>query len=92
LSRLIGDAKRIKSPLTLWERLAMTELRDDLLWGADAIAAEIFGDEKHRDKVYRLRTWPLFRVGAINCGRRSSIRKHIENLEKEAAAEHEGAR
>jgi hypothetical protein len=88
----VQDAKEIRSPFTLRERLGMTELREDLLCGADAIAAELFGDEKHRDKVYRLRTWPLFRVGAIICGRRSSIRKHIENLEKEAAAEHEGAR
>jgi hypothetical protein len=63
----------------------MSELYDDLLWGADAIAAEIFGDEKRRNRVYRLPpSWPIFRVNAIKCARRSSLRKHIENLEREA--------
>lgn len=64
----------------------MTEMGDDLLWGADAIAAEIFGDVKRRNRVYRLPPpWPIFRVGAIICARRSSLRKHIESLETEVA-------
>jgi hypothetical protein len=63
----------------------MSELYDDLLWGADVIAAEIFGDEKRRNRVYRLPPSADFSVNAIECARHSSLRKHIENLEREAA-------
>lgn len=55
-------------------------LSDDLLEGADAIAIELFGDAKHRRKVYHLDSLgelPTFRLGAKLCCLRSKLHEHI---------------
>ncbi len=62
-------------------------LGDDLIVGAGPLAAEIFGDEKERQRVYRLKGWPIFNIGFLKAGRRSQLRKHIEELEREAIEE-----
>lgn len=59
---------------------------DDLLRGADAIAEFVFGDRRHRRKVYYLTsvaTHPLphFRIGAHLCARRSALRQWLADLE-----------
>ncbi|TWA75648.1 hypothetical protein FBZ83_12375 [Azospirillum brasilense] len=59
-----------------------TRLSDDLLEGADAIAVELFGDAKHRRKVYHLDSLgelPTFRLGAKLCCLRSKLREHINS-------------
>ncbi len=61
-------------------------LADDLLRGADAIAEFVFGDAKCRRKIYYLANgaktnFPVFRLGAILCARRSSLLQWIEAQE-----------
>ena len=59
-------------------------LADDLLRGADQIAAFLFGDPKERRKIYylveQLRI-PHFRLGAMLCARKSRLIKWIEEQE-----------
>jgi hypothetical protein len=57
-------------------------LADDLLRGADEIAAFVFGSTKHRRKVYYYATdakarMPVFRIGAIICARKSTLLEWI---------------
>jgi hypothetical protein len=60
-----------------------SELHDDLLEGADAIAVFIFGDASKRRKVYHLQdSLPLFRLGNSLCARKSSLISMIEAQEK----------
>jgi hypothetical protein len=59
-------------------------LGDDLLYGAGEIAGFVFGstDEKARRRVYhRAPDWPLFRMGAVICGRKSTLSAHISQQE-----------
>jgi hypothetical protein len=59
-------------------------LADDLLRGAEAIATELFGDPGGKRKIYHLTSeiaphlrLPVFRLGAIICARRSTLRAWI---------------
>lgn len=58
---------------------------DDILYGADAIAAFLFGDDaKHRRKVYHLAATnglPTFNLGAIVCARKSTLLEWIKAQE-----------
>jgi hypothetical protein len=61
-------------------------LGDDLLRGAEAIAAFLFGDPKLRRKVYYLTgdarvRMPHFKLGAVICARKSTLLRWIEAQE-----------
>jgi hypothetical protein len=59
-------------------------LADDLLEGADAIAAYLYGDRKHRRKVYHLAAThgiPTFNLGALVCARKSTLIEWIKAQE-----------
>jgi hypothetical protein len=61
-----------------------SELADDLLEGADAIATYVYGDKKHRRKVYHLaatRGIPTFNLGALVCARKSTLLEWIKAQE-----------
>jgi len=73
------------------ESPAGVALADDLLEGADQIAEFLYGDPKKRRKVYHIfsetksnNKAPLFRMGSIICGRRSTLMKWISDQEKMA--------
>jgi hypothetical protein len=73
--------------------MAMDEnrLADDLLFGAAEIAAEVYGDPRKRSRVYHNRDkWPIFYIGPMLCARRSSLRKHIAEQERQAVAAQAG--
>ena len=60
-------------------------LSEDLLQGADEIAAFMFGDAKMRRKVYHLaqnERLPIFKMGARICARRSTLMAWIEKQEQ----------
>ncbi len=60
------------------------ELADDLLRGADEIAAFIFGERGSRRKVYYLAETshlPVFRLGAVLCARKSVLLRWITGQE-----------
>ena len=62
-------------------------LGDDLLCGAGAIASFVFGDTKHRRKVYYLtgdarNGMPYFKIGSITCARKSTLLSWIEEQEE----------
>jgi predicted kinase len=64
-----------------------TSLADDLLEGADAIATYVYGDPKHRRKVYHLaatRGIPTFNLGALVCARKSTLIEWIKAQEARA--------
>ena len=61
-------------------------LGDDLLRGAEAIAAFLFGDPRERRKVYYLTgesraQLPHFRLGTTICARKSTLLRWIEAAE-----------
>lgn len=61
-------------------------LAEDLLRGADEIAAFVFGSAKHRRKIYYYATdaklrMPVFRIGAIICARKSTLLEWIRQQE-----------
>jgi hypothetical protein len=61
------------------------KLADDLLEGADEIAAFIWGDAAQRRRVYHLAETsriPLFRLGSGLCARRSVLLDWIKAQEK----------
>jgi hypothetical protein len=63
----------------------MDAISDDLLYGAGPIAEFLYGDVKHRRKVYHnAAALPVFRMGAILCARRSQLVGWI--AEQETAA------
>lgn len=65
------------------------ELADDLLRGADEIAAFIFGERGSRRKVYYLvecTRLPVFRLGSTLCARRSVLLGWIAGQESKAGA------
>ena len=58
---------------------------DDLLEGAEEIARFMFGSEGKRRRVYHLAArsnLPLFRLGDVICGRRSTLLAWIAEQEK----------
>jgi len=62
---------------------ATANLADDLLRGAEAIAVFVFGDAKHRRKVYYYASdakvrLPIFRIGNVICARKSRLMEWIE--------------
>ena len=58
------------------------QIRDDLLVGADQIAEFLFGDPERRTRVYHLcHELPLFRMGALLCGRKSKLIDWVERQE-----------
>lgn len=66
---------------------ACPALADDLLRGADAIAIFVFGDVKHRRKVYYLtgeapKGMPHFKMGSVICARKSTILNWIAQQER----------
>lgn len=61
------------------------EFADDLLRGADAIAAFLYGSPKLRRKVYHLvasSNLPVFKLGAMICARRSVLMEWIRQQER----------
>lgn len=62
---------------------------DDLLHGAEAIAVFVFGDVKHRRKVYyyasdaKIQRIPIFRIGSVICARKSKLIQWIETQERD---------
>lgn len=61
-----------------------SSLSGDILYGADGIAEFLFGDRKHRRKVYNLvetGQLPVFRLGANICARKSVLLKWISTQE-----------
>lgn len=66
---------------------ACPTLADDLLRGADEIARFMFGDVKHRRKVYYLtgeapRGMPHFKMGSVICARKSTLLNWIAQQER----------
>lgn len=60
-------------------------IADDLLEGADAIAAFLFGVEGSRRKVYYLAECtklPIFRLGSVLCARKSVLLGFISSQER----------
>ena len=62
-------------------------LAADLLRGADEIARFMFGDVKHRRKVYYLtgeapRGMPHFKMGSVICARKSTLLNWIAQQER----------
>jgi hypothetical protein len=65
------------------------ELADDLLRGADEIAAFIFGTPESRRKVYYLAECcrlPVFRLGSMLCARRSVLMNWIAGQESRVSS------
>jgi hypothetical protein len=63
---------------------APAPLGDDLLRGADEIAAYVFGPRGSRRKIYYLAETshlPVFRLGSMLCARRSVIERWIAGQE-----------
>jgi hypothetical protein len=61
------------------------ELADDILRGADEIAAFIYGERGSRRKVYYLAECsrlPVFRLGSVLCARKSVLLKWIAGQER----------
>ena len=59
-------------------------LSNDLLYGAEAIAEYIFGRREDRRKIYYLfghTRIPIFRIGSVLCGRRSTLSRWISGQE-----------
>ena len=72
---------------TLTQTATEATLCDDLLHGADAIAKFMFGDAKHRRKVYYLtgeapRGMPHFKMGSVICARKSTLLNWIAQQER----------
>lgn len=62
-------------------------LAQDLLRGAEEIAAFLFGDKTQRRKVYHLAETsrlPVFRLGSVLCARRSVLMAWISEQEQRA--------
>jgi hypothetical protein len=60
-------------------------LKDDLLEGAGQIADFLYGNSCLRRKVYHLAQTsriPLFRLGSVLCGRRSTLKNWIKSQEE----------
>lgn len=90
-----GPVSRPQSDDGLPERVAhlnvaraVAPLAGDILHGADAIAAFLYGDKSHRRKVYNLvetARLPVFRLGVNICARKSVLLGWIEEQERRQA-------
>ena len=79
LARLLKGAALLETPPP-----APTEIAGDILHGADQIAHFLYGDKKHRRKVYRLvdaGKLPHFRLGVTICSRKSVLLNWISRQE-----------
>jgi hypothetical protein len=69
------------------EAQAMSDaLGEDLILGGSNLARFLFKDPKKRRKVYHMyerRLLPLFKVGPELAGRKSTLLRHIERVERE---------
>ena len=64
-------------------------LAGDILYGADEIAEFLFGDRKHRRRVYNLvesNRLPSFRIGINICARKSILLEWIAAQEDRCVA------
>jgi hypothetical protein len=66
-----------------------SNLADDILEGADAIAEFLFGSKEERRRIYYLAETsklPLFRLGAVLCARKSVLLNYITSQENRVLA------
>jgi hypothetical protein len=71
-----------------------TELANDILEGADAIAEFLFGSRSSRRKVYYLAECsklPIFRLGSVLCARKSVLLEFIAGQEERVRPHGDGA-
>jgi len=76
-SGLAGSAAQNQSP-------PGAAIAGDILYGADAIAMFLFGERKHRRRVYNLVSTnglPVFRIGVNICARKSVLLGWIADQE-----------
>jgi hypothetical protein len=81
LDRLLKGAAHLETPSA-----TPAELASDILHGAAQIAHFLYGDERHRRKVYRLvesNNLPHFRLGVNICSRKSALLNWISAQELE---------
>jgi hypothetical protein len=67
------------------------DLSADLLTGAEEIAIYLFGDAKHKRRVYHLVEkggLPVVRLGTIITARRSTLRRFWDGQEQAVFAKH----
>jgi hypothetical protein len=81
------DPEEPDTPMEASVPSASPTLGTDLLRGADEIAEFVFGDRKHRRKVYYLTgdakvRLPYFKLGSVICARKSKLLEWIENQER----------
>ena len=81
------DPEEPDTPMEASVPSASPTLGTDLLRGADEIAEFVFGDRKHRRKVYYLTgdakaRIPYFKLGSVICARKSKLLEWIENQER----------
>lgn len=65
----------------------------DVLYGADEIAAFLFGDRKHRRRVYGRAAnneLPVFRIGASVCARKSVLLEWMARQESAGDPDKQG--
>jgi hypothetical protein len=70
-----------------------SDLGDDLLVGAEAIAAFVYGDPRKKRRVFHFAAngeLPIFRVGDLLHARKSVLREFIEQRERAAVTKTEG--
>jgi hypothetical protein len=70
------------------------EFAKDLLRGAEEIAEFLYGDGKLRRRVYHLiatSNLPVFKLGAMLCGRKSVLIQWVRDQEARHANGHEKA-
>ncbi len=70
----------------------MTDLKNDLLEEAEAIAEFMFGDPKRKRAVYHMASrqrLPVFKMGSKLCARKSALLAWIEAKERAATKQTE---
>jgi hypothetical protein len=80
----LGETSEVRKGETM-------RLQGDLLHGADAIAAFVFGDAKKRRRIYQLAdttSFPIFRLGTTLCARKSKLLAWIARQEAQAIEKH----
>ena len=89
LNRKVAKAEPPQSPVVP-DATESPALSEDLLIGAAAIAAFMFGDEHERRRVYWMAgsgQLPVFRLGSTLCARKSSLLRSVEARERAAVPE-----
>jgi hypothetical protein len=82
--------QRRSSPTITGAPSSNESIAGDILYGADSIAAYLYGDAKQRRKVYNLieaDRLPHFRLGAMICARKSILLRWISVQENFAESE-----